>query len=348
MQWVETVSKLLQSLKPARPSCVWRIIRGPNGAREAATRDVARFCSLPGYAMSASPNRPTLIATRIAGPAVAAADNAIAGIDAARGRSALRLAALILVAGMVAACARTGDFGRPAPSIWNDTVFPFVGKVAAESRGEPVSWFMLTDDERELRDRAWRFLMPAHERALFQRQIAELSRTRILPRMVLRHDRDAYLRPLRWNRGESPAPLFRRIAEDAHADAALTVPFVALARDVIENDSLRLQVMLNARDLEPYRAEAAAARIAENRCLIAWVRAEADNRARDYRHALEQLAIEALQREAIDAERAVIALDDTLGLFEYTGIAPLEEGRCEVDSDGAPLPDKPAPAIVKR
>jgi len=338
----------LQSLKPARASYDWRIIRGPNGAGGPVTSGVARFCSSPGYAMSASPNRQTLIATRTGAPAVVAAEGAIAEGGVERGRSALRLAGLILLAGMVGACARTGDFGRPVPSTWNDTVLPFAGKVTAESRGEPVSWFMLTDDERELRDRAWRFLMPAHERALFQRQIAELSRTRILPRMVLRHDRDAYLRPLRWNRGESPAPLFRRIAEDAHADAALIVPFVALARDVIENDSLRLQVMLNAQELEPYRAEAAAARIAENRCLIAWVHAEAEKRARDYRHALEQLAIEALQREAIDAEREVIALDDTMGLFEYTGVAVLEGGRCEADRDGAPLPDKPAPAIVKR
>ncbi|MGY6570421.1 MAG: hypothetical protein ACXIVE_15620 [Salinarimonas sp.] len=298
--------------------------------------------------MSASPNRQTPTAPRTAGRVVAAVEAALCGFGAARARPALHLATMILLAGMIGACARTGDLGRPAPSIWNDTIFPFAGKIAAESRGEPVSWFMLTDDERELRDRAWRFLMPAHERAFFQRQVAELSRTRILPRMILRHDRDAYLRPLYWNGGQSPAPLFRRIAEDAHADAALIVPFVALAREVIENDSLRLQVMLNARDLEPYRAEAAAARIAENRCLIAWVRAEADKRTNDYRHALEQLAIEALQREAIDAERAVIALEETLGLFEYTGIAPLEEGRCEADSDGAPLPGRSAPSIVKR
>ena len=52
-----------------------------------------------------------------------------------RGRSALRLAGLILLAGMVGACARTGDFGRPVPSTWNDTVLPFAGKVTAESRG---------------------------------------------------------------------------------------------------------------------------------------------------------------------------------------------------------------------
>lgn len=249
---------------------------------------------------------------------------------------------------LLAGCARTGDLGRPAPSIWNETILPFAGSVAAQSRGEPSSWFILTDDEAELRNRAWRFLMPAHEEAWFQRQIAELGRTRLLPRMLLRHDPDAYLRPLRWNRVASPAPLFRRIAEDASADAALIPPFVTLAREVIENDSLRVQVMLNAQVLEPYRAEAAAARIAENRCLIAWVRAEAERRATDFRHALEQLAIEALQREAIDAERAVITLENTLGLFEYTGVEALIEGRCEADSDGAPLPDGPAPALVKR
>ena len=72
---------------------------------------------------------------------------------------------------------------------------PFAGLVAAEARGEAVSWFMLTDDERTLRDRAWRFLMPAHEKAFFQRQLAELARTRILPRLVMHHDERAYLRP---------------------------------------------------------------------------------------------------------------------------------------------------------
>lgn len=225
---------------------------------------------------------------------------------------------------------------------------PFAGLVAAEARGEAVSWFMLTDDERTLRDRAWRFLMPAHEKAFFQRQLAEFARTRILPRIVMHHDERAYLRPLRWSRGTSPAPLFNRIAEDASADRALITPFVALSRAVLASDEARLKLMMQAGTLGEFEARSATARIAENRCLIAWVHAQAIKRAADYRHALEQLAIEAPQVQAIGAEREVVALEAALGEFAYTGIAPLENGRCE-NAGGAP-PSKvsaPPPVIEK-
>ncbi len=249
---------------------------------------------------------------------------------------------------MLAGCARTGDFGRPAPSIWNDRILPFAGQVAAEARGEAVSWFMLTDDEQELRDRAWRFLMPAHEKAIFQKQVAELARTRILPRLVMHHDERAYLRPLRWSRGQSPAPLFNRIAEDASADRILITPFVALARDVIRNDDARLQLMMQAGSLGEFQAHSATARIAENRCLIAWVHAQAIKRAADYRHALEQLAIEALQVQAVGAEREVIALEAALGEFAYTGIAPLMDGRCERASGAPAIAESAPPPVIEK
>jgi hypothetical protein len=207
---------------------------------------------------------------------------------------------------------------------------------------------MLTDDERELRDRAWRFLMPAHEKAIFQRQVAELARTRILPREPVIDDERAYLRPLRWSRGQSPAPLFNRIGEDAGADRALITPFVARARAVLRSDEARLQLMTQAGSLDEFQARSATARVKENRCLIAWVYAAAIRRAGDYRHALEQLAIEAPQVEAIRAERDVVALEAALGEFAYTGIAPLRDGRCETGS-GAPISrvNAPPPVIVK-
>lgn len=248
---------------------------------------------------------------------------------------------------MLAGCARTGDLGRPAPSVWNDRVMPFAGLVAAEARGEAVSWFMFTDDERVLRDRAWRFLMPAHEKAFFQRQLAELARTRILPRSPLINDERAYLRPLRWSRGQSPAPLFNRIAEDASADRALITPFVRLARSVLASDEARLELMMQAGTLGEFQAHSATARIAENRCLIAWVHASAIRRADEYRHALEQLAIEAPQMQAIEAEREVIALEAALGEFAYTGIRPLSGGRCE-NAGGAPPSMVSAPPVLEK
>ncbi len=88
--------------------------------------------------------------------------------------------AISLLCLLATACAAPGDFGRPRPSVWNDTLLPATGSIAARLRDEPASRYGLTDDEAELRDRAWRFLMPAHERQWFERLVAELARTRII------------------------------------------------------------------------------------------------------------------------------------------------------------------------
>lgn len=229
----------------------------------------------------------------------------------------------------LAGCAERGDFGRPHASLWNDTVLPFVGLVAAESREEAVSHYIFTDDETELRDRAWRFLMPAQERAFFQTQVAELARTRILPRMSRLTGDASYFNTLRRSRGASPSPLFRRIGEDAAADRTLIPLFVDLAQKVLDSDLARLKLLVYVRDLDEEQVANAAARVVENRCLIAWVYAEAQGRAVRYRHALERLAIEAPQEEAAFAEREVLAFEADVALFEILGIPSLNERRCE-------------------
>jgi hypothetical protein len=238
----------------------------------------------------------------------------------------------LLFAAALGGCVERGDFGRPRASLWNDTVLPFAGLVAAASREEAVSHYIFTDDETELRDRAWRFLMPAQERAFFQTQVAELARTRILPRMSRLWGDDSYFNALRRSRGASPSPLFRRIGEDAAADRKLIPVFVDLAQRVLDSDVARLSLLVYVKDLEEEQVANAAARVVENRCLIAWVYAEAEGRAVRYRYALERLAIEAPQREAGFAEREVLALDRDIGLFEILGIASLNEERCEAAS----------------
>lgn len=236
-------------------------------------------------------------------------------------RAVAVVASLLFVSGVLGACAPRGDFGRPAPSIIADNVLPFAGTMAASMRGEPASWFMLTDDERELRRRSWRFLMPAHEGQAVEAVFADLSRTRVLPPLSL--PVDGYSRALLASRGSSPAPLFRRIAEDAHADRQLLDPFAALAARVIETDEARLQMLLHVSRLEEGEAREAAARVAENRCLVAWVREEAAMRTARYRHALERLVIAAPQREAIDAERALTALEAQVARLEVLPVGQL-------------------------
>ena len=238
----------------------------------------------------------------------------------------------LLFAAALGGCVERGDFGRPRASLWNDTVLPFAGLVAAASREEAVSYYIFTNDETELRDRAWRFLMPAQERAFFQTQVAELARTRILPRMSRLWGDDSYFNTLRGSRGASPSPLFRRIGEDAAADRKLIPVFINLGQKVLASDVARLGLLVHVKDLDEEQVANAAARVVENRCLIAWVYAEAQGRAVRYRYALERLAIEAPQREAAFAEREVLALEGDIGLFEILGIASLKEQRCEAAS----------------
>lgn len=205
------------------------------------------------------------------------------------------------------ACVETGDFGRPRATVWSDLT-ERTGTVAATLRGEPVSGFMLTDDETELRDRAWRFLMPAHERAWFTRALSELTRTRVLPPAMHPVNPAVYHANLMGGDLRSPASRYRRLGEDILADAKLIGPFAAAAGRVLEADRVRLGALPHVSDLRMAEIRQAAARVAENRCLIVWVRREAGSRLAAYRYALEHLVIEAPQTQAIGAERALPVL----------------------------------------
>jgi hypothetical protein len=80
---------------------------------------------------------------------------------------------------LLASCAETGDFGRQKPGFWQDTVVPAMGRSAAYARDEPVAWGLLTDDEQELRRRAWHFVMPPQARNGLERQAAAAALARI-------------------------------------------------------------------------------------------------------------------------------------------------------------------------
>ncbi len=262
--------------------------------------------------MSGSPSRPP----RLPLPSYPAAPRAaVAAVPdlcapaAIGGRAARRFCFAILLSLNAAGCGQTGDFGRPRASLWNDVVLPTAGSLAAQLRNEPVSRYISTDDEDELRDRAWRFLMPAHERSWFERIIADLVRTRVLPVHLHPVDRTAYHRALVGGSFRSPASRYGRLSDDAHADLKLIGPFATRASRVIAADRVRLRSLAYVRSLDEEQAHQAVARVAENRCLIAWVRDETLGRLVAYRYALEHLIIEAPQGEAVAAERMLAGLE---------------------------------------
>lgn len=216
---------------------------------------------------------------------------------------------------LLAACAQEGDFGRPRAGAWNSLV-ETTGTLSARERGESAALLPLTDDERLLRDRAWRFLMPAAPGQAFHDVLGNLSRTRVLPPGLLVRDVAAYFDGLAAVPARSQVSLYRRLAEDAGADARLIPAFAATAAVVVAADGRRLAGLPFARTLDDWDVRQAAMRVAENRCLIAWMRLETGARVGRYRYALEHLFAALPSPDGVGAERAIASLAERRALLE--------------------------------
>ncbi len=238
-------------------------------------------------------------------------------------RDAIRpaaLAAVVAAAIALAGCKQghTGDFGRRADNVVTSTILPKAGLLSAWGRGEMVSLYPFTDDEIELRDRAWRFLMPSHDKAHWQQKLAELSYSRVLP-PVPHSGRNHYHLLLMTEDYRSVASRYNKIGEDIEADRLLMVPFSQIAARVCAADRVRVASLKHVKQLNPVQAEQAIIRVAENRGLVDWVRRDMREKAAAFRYALEHVTIEAPMREAIKAEQALLALESAQQTLDYWG-----------------------------
>ncbi|MGX5732673.1 hypothetical protein [Bosea thiooxidans] len=222
--------------------------------------------------------------------------------------------ALALASGLaLAACTATdGDLGRPRPTVWSQIIAPQNGFWAATARGEQASHFRLTDDEEQMRDRAWRFVMPGHELSVFQGELANLAHLRILPASAAAGMVSDYFAGLTSTSFASQASRYNRLAEDANADRLLIGPFRANATRVVTMDRVRMRAAEASPDAAG-KQEPAMARVIENEGLVLWVCERIDFRIRSYRYALTNLVVEMPSREAIKAERAIMALEAEAG-----------------------------------
>jgi hypothetical protein len=225
--------------------------------------------------------------------------------------SAASFAAAALAALMAGACAERGDFGLPKETALSAFVSPLAGPTESS--------FPFTDDERELRERAWRFLMPAKERTFFDGLIYDMARVGFIDADYFPETLTWYREALMDERFRSPASRFAQLAGDASADRALATQFAAVAARVAPADRRRLQAMRNVRDLEPAEATDARVRVRENGVLIGWVCGRLAMRAASYRHALEHIFVAAPQAEAVGAERALLLLEQDLRALRATG-----------------------------
>lgn len=222
-------------------------------------------------------------------------------------------AAALLLGLLTGACAGPGDLGRPRPDFWSQVVAPQAGFWSATTRGEAASHFRMTDDEEQLRDRAWRFIMPDHERSIFQGRISDLAHSRILPAQAQSSFASDYFTALTSGSYASQVSRYSRLAEDANADRLLIGPFRANAMRVVSADRVRMRTAESSPHVAPAQVDPAYARVVENEGLILWVCERVGFRLESYRYALANLVVEMPSREAIRAERAIMALEAEAG-----------------------------------
>ena len=208
-------------------------------------------------------------------------------------------AVAILACALAGGCAQRGDFGRPQATIASELVAPLQGRTRSAAP--------FTDDEEEMRDRAWRFLMPAKERWFFDDELALLANADLLdhPLEAAHQYKDALLDEA----FVSIASRYARLAVDAAADHALIGPFAGIAAKVEATDRVRLRTIDHVATLDVADVVSARRRVRENRRLAITVCLRLRQRLITYRVALEHITIVAPQREAIAAERALIALE---------------------------------------
>lgn len=228
----------------------------------------------------------------------------------------------------------TGDFGRAQKGFTEDVLMPFTGTVSGRLRGEPVSFYALTEDEKELRNRAWNFLMPEKDAPAGTWQQDHLSFHRILP--PREPDITLYHRTIMGGPqfgtlvGDSPiarrvanpggsftslVSRYNRVRDRVMADHALIPYFKLIANQVTQADHVRGKSLDHVGHLTEEQRSEALARMCENALIIARVNWAFFDKAEQYRYSLEHLMVEGPEREAIPAERTLMAYEHDIGKF---------------------------------
>lgn len=255
-------------------------------------------------------------------------------------RAGFGLASALALSGCIST---TGDFGRPQQGFTNDVLLPFTGTVSAKLRGEPASFYALTEDEKELRNRAWNFLMPENDAPRGTWMQDNLAFHKVLPPRA--HDVTLYHRTImggpQFGGPGADSPTLRRVfqpggdfrslvsrynrvRDSIATDHALIPYFKLVANQVRQADHTRRQTLDHVGNLTEEQRNEALARICENAIIIARVNWGFYDKADQYRYSLEHLMVEGPEREAIPAERTLMAFEKDIAGFRKDTIIPAE------------------------
>ena len=271
-----------------------------------------------------------------------------------------RKCAVPALAALLAACAQPGDFGRLSHEP-PGAELAFAGSQLAKLRHEPVSDYLLTDNEKRMRWIAFRFLRLPGEDGIMGSTLAEYRLARIIPMHRPFAVPSSYYITLKTNglalnadSLRSSSTIWTRMTRDIREDDDMIVPFATFAHHVMSDDQSRRQASFEQEPLDISDLNDVTARIAENRRLVIAVRVALLDRLEAYDYAIAKARLEVpdnREHEAylalVDLKHRVDYIDEIIDRYEaFLAVAPGKAGGKVPMIGPEPVPITP-PEIVE-
>lgn len=199
-----------------------------------------------------------------------------------------------------------GDFGRMERNFLNDEVLPLLDRNRRGMNGKPMDGFNLTDEEVEMRDRVWRFLVAPHAKDWAWPYTAEIRPAKAgggTDKQV-----GKYYRWLTGQRYASSRVRYNTIAEHVGADVATLPSTFRSICAVIEVDRQRGVAIAEVGGLEPEMAVRVQKRDLENATFIQRFVLALNFRYDSYQYALDHFLVETPHLEAREVDTALTGM----------------------------------------
>lgn len=225
---------------------------------------------------------------------------------------------------MAGCAAPVGDFGRRDEGIFATTLTDLSGPFSSPLDGPKRSTFVLTDDERDLRNIGWDLARPP-DRDVPGNAFFEFAWWRALPDNWYREYPKAYYAALLNLPVATHETRYARLSDQARNDAVRLPRFRLAATVVAKADGARKSALASLNADSALQAETER-RIAENKGVVRSVCQALTLRREAYRYALGRLVLETPSPRAIDTEAAIDAM-----AWETTACEPASSAQAQAE-----------------